>query len=131
MITPLTFTGSPIKEVGENFACQAARTQTCCNIGWPETGLAEVTFPYSSMTTWTTTVPAALAARASAGYSGFGRLMALPLSTPPEIGARLADWGFAGSTLFSSALSVAPSIPMRVSGFAGLGVATGSRSVSF
>ena len=39
------------------------------------------------MVTWTTTVPEACACLAIGGYAGFGRLIAFPLSTPPEIGA--------------------------------------------
>jgi len=50
--------------------------------GWPEIALAEIGFPFSSITTCTETTPAARTAFAAAGYSGGGSEIALPLSTP-------------------------------------------------
>src|SRR5215813_10649067 len=87
-MTPVTLTGCPESFVGENLACLAALTATACNKGCPDTACAETTLPFSSISTWTTTVPAACAALAIGGYAGFGKLMALPLRTPPEMGAR-------------------------------------------
>src|SRR5687767_13493704 len=48
------------------------------------------------MSTCTTTVPEAWAALAIAGYAGLGKLMALPLRTPPETGARGVGFGSGG-----------------------------------
>src|SRR4030095_16995333 len=89
-MTPETLTGCPDNLVGENFAPRAAATLIACNSGWPETAWALTTFPFSSTSTCTTTVPAASAARAIGGYCGCGKLIAFPLSTPAEIGARAA-----------------------------------------
>src|SRR5882724_9539020 len=97
-MTPVTLTGWPESLVGENLACRAAPTHTACNSGCPETARAEITPPFSSMVTWTTTVPEACACLAIAGYGGLGRLIALPLSTPPEIGARGGAGGGGGGS---------------------------------
>src|SRR6185295_9146766 len=86
-MTPVTLTGCPDNLVGENLAPRAAAAATARNSGWPDTAAAEITLPFSSIVTCTTTVPAAWACRAIGGYAGLGRLIALPLSTPPEIGA--------------------------------------------
>jgi hypothetical protein len=97
-MTPVTFTGAPDKSVGENLAWLAACTAACCKSGWPVTARAEITLPDSSIVTCTVTVPEACVALAIGGYAGFGRLMALPLSTPPEMGALGPDEavGFGG-----------------------------------
>src|SRR6185436_17037462 len=95
---PVTFTGVPDNSVGLNLACRAAATADCFNNGCPLTALAEITFPLSSTVTCTLTTPDAWAALAIGGYAGWGRLMALPLSTPPEIGARGACRGVASHT---------------------------------
>src|SRR5882672_3117776 len=86
-MTPVTLTGCPDSLVGENLAPRAAATATACSNGWPDTACAEITLPFSSIVTWTTTVPEAWACLAIGGYAGLGRLIAFPLSTPPEIGA--------------------------------------------
>src|SRR6185503_17757873 len=52
-----------------------------------------MTFPYSSIVMRTTTIPATPAALAAGGYSGGGRLIALPFSTPPAIGPRFLGLG--------------------------------------
>src|SRR5882724_8278227 len=85
---PVTCTGSPTRSVGANLACNAADTLACCSGGGPDTTVGEITFHCSSIVMPTTTVPAAPAAFAAAGYSGCGRLMALPFNMPPEIGPR-------------------------------------------
>src|SRR5688572_24403772 len=36
MITPVTFTGSPMSDVGANLACSAALTDAGCNKGCPD-----------------------------------------------------------------------------------------------
>ncbi len=48
-------------------------------------GTCRDTLPDSSIKTCTLTEPLARTALAAAGYGGVGRLVALPLSTPPEI----------------------------------------------
>ena len=100
---PVTLTGCPDNLVGENLAPRAAAAATARSNGWPETAAAEITLPFSSIVTWTTTVPDAWACRAIGGYAGFGRLIALPLSTPPEIGA-LGGVGLGGGGGGSSAM---------------------------
>src|SRR6267143_5763631 len=92
-MTPVTLTGCPDNLVGENLAPRAAAAATACSSGWPEIACAEITLPFSSIVTCTTTVPEACACLAMGGYAGFGRLIAFPLSTPPEIGA-LGGVGF-------------------------------------
>ena len=117
-MTPVTFTGCPDSLVGENLAPRAAETATPCSSGCPDTACAEITLPFSSITTWTTTVPDACAVRAIAGYAGLGRLVAFPFSTPPEIGAR-GGVGFGGGGGGSSAIftCVGPAtIPVPVPG---------------
>src|SRR5256885_10722571 len=121
---PVTFTGCPESFVGENLAWRAAATATACSKGCPEIACAETTLPFSSISTWTTTVPAACAALAIGGYAGLGRLIALPLSTPPEIGAR-GGVGFAsgggGSSPMSTLAGVGTTLPPP--GPAGIGAA--------
>src|SRR6185295_10368953 len=56
-ITPVTFTGSPISDVGLNRAWSAAVTDGGCNSGCPDTAFASMTVPISSTVTWTATVP--------------------------------------------------------------------------
>src|SRR5207247_8425184 len=89
--------------VGENLAPRAAATATACNSGCPETACADMTLPFSSIVTCTTTVPEACACLAMGGYGGFGRLIALPFSTPPEIGALggVGAGGGGGSSIFT------------------------------
>src|SRR5215467_4504467 len=82
---PETFTGFPSSRVGEKRDPQAALTDAARRSGWPATGCAEKMLPSSSISTSTETAPAARTARAAGGYLGFGRLIAFPLSTPPEI----------------------------------------------
>src|ERR1044072_7527319 len=86
---------------------------------------AETTLPFSSISTCTVTVPAACAALAIAGYAGLGKLMALPFSTPPEIGARggvgVEAGGGGGSppmSIFAGAVTTVPA-----PGPAGMGAA--------
>src|SRR5687767_1351700 len=104
-MTPVTLTGWPDSFVGENLAPRAAATATALSNGCPETADAEVTLPFSSIVTCTTTVPPACAWRAIGGYGGLGKLMALPFSTPPEIGALggvgLGGGGGGGSSIFT------------------------------
>src|SRR5262249_27475526 len=111
-MTPVTLTGCPESLVGENLACRAAATHTACNSGCPETAWAEITPPFSSMVTWTTTVPEACACFAIAGYGGFGKLMAFPFSTPPEIGARGGAGGGGGGASETSTLVGATTVPV-------------------
>ena len=123
-MTPVTFTGCPESFVGENLAPRAAPTATACSNGWPDTARAEITLPFSSMVTWTTTVPEACACLAIGGYAGFGRLIAFPFKTPPEIGA-LGGVGLAGGGGGSamSTLVGAETIPVPVPGPAAIGAA--------
>src|SRR4030095_9864604 len=67
-------------------------------------------------------VPEAWAALAIGGYAGFGKLMALPFRTPPEIGAR-GGVGFASGGGGSSAIAtlVGPVVTVPVPGPAGNG----------
>src|SRR6266850_2437752 len=73
MITPLTFTGCPESLVGVNFDARAAATAAACSSGWPDIACAEITFPFSSINTWTCTAPAACALLAIGGYGGVTR----------------------------------------------------------
>src|SRR5689334_5073262 len=86
---------------------------------------AETTLPFSSISTWTVTVPAACAAFAIAGYAGLGKLMALPFSTPPEIGARggagVAAGGGGGSSAMLTFAGAVVTVPLP--GPAGIGAA--------
>src|SRR6185503_7545451 len=84
-MTPETFTGWPESFVGENLAPLAAAAAAARRSGWPLTAEADTTLPFSSMSTWTLTDPPARTAFAAGGYGGFGRLIALPFRTPPEI----------------------------------------------
>src|SRR5207302_2134835 len=70
--------------VGLNLAPRAADSAAARRSGWPLTALAEITLPLSLISTWTLTAPPARTALAAGGYGGFGRLVAFPLSTPPE-----------------------------------------------
>src|ERR1044071_4657364 len=83
------FTGWPESSVGEKRALCAACTAACLRSMWPLVALAAITLPISSMTTSTTTMPEARALLAAGGYAGFGKLTALPLSTPPETGVNI------------------------------------------
>src|SRR6185503_21143700 len=125
-MTPVTFTGCPDSLVGENLAPRAAETATPCSSGCPDTACAEITLPFSSITTWTTTVPDACAVRAIAGYAGLGRLIAFPLSTPPEIGAR-GGVGFGsgggGASPMSTWVGPVGAVPKPVPGPAATGAA--------
>src|SRR3982751_2408529 len=85
-MVPVTLTGSPESIVGEKRACSAAPTAAFCRSGWPETARAFTTLPVSSIVNSTTTLPCAPTVLAVEGYSGFGRLTALLLSTPAETG---------------------------------------------
>ena len=85
VITPDTFTACPESCVGLNRAPRAAATAAARSSGCPLTALAETTLPLSSIKTWTVTAPLARTALAAGGYGGFGRLVALPFNTPPEI----------------------------------------------
>src|SRR6185295_13857015 len=110
--------------VGENLADFAAPTAAACNSGCPETAWAETTLPFSSMSTCTTTVPEACAARAIGGYAGLGKLIALPLRTPPEMGARggvgLTSGG-GGSSAIVTLVGAVVTVPLP--GPAGIGAA--------
>src|SRR2546423_6322903 len=83
---PVIFTGWPDRSVGVNFANFAACSAACCNSDGPLTAFAEITLPFVSMTTLTSTIPIVRARLAISGYMGAGRLRALPLSMPPEMG---------------------------------------------
>src|SRR5438105_9987700 len=83
---PVIFTGWPDRSVGVNFAIFAACSAACCNSDGPLTAFAEITLPFMSMTTSTSTTPVERARLAISGYMGAGRLSALPLSMPPEMG---------------------------------------------
>src|SRR2546423_3560828 len=83
---PVIFTGWPDRSVGVNFAIFAACSAACCNSDGPLTAFAEITLPFMSMTTSTSTTPVERARLAISGYMGAGRLSALPLSMPPETG---------------------------------------------
>ena len=81
---PVTLTGTPFNSVGGNRAPFAARSADDRNNGWPLTALAETTLPLSSIKTSTLTEPLARTAFAAGGISGIGKLIAFPLSSPPE-----------------------------------------------
>src|SRR5687767_16012479 len=76
-----------------------------------------MTEPFSSMVTCTTTVPEAWAALAIGGYEGFGKLIALPFRTPPEIGARgfgfSSGGGGGSSAIFTGAWVTTVPVPGR------------------
>src|SRR5687768_2908642 len=67
------------------------------------------------MSTCTTTVPEAWAALAIGGYDGFGKLIALPFRTPPEIGARgfgfSSGGGGGSSAIFTGAWVTTVPVP--------------------
>src|SRR5258708_39533661 len=96
MITPLTLTGWPDNLVGVNFDERAAFTAAACSRGCPLVACAATTLPFSSINTCTVTCPDACALRAIGGYGGCTRCTALPLSTPPEIGACGVGFGGGG-----------------------------------
>ena len=85
-MSPETLTGCPESLVGENRARSAACTATSFKRPGPDVATAEITFPVSSTTTSTVTMPAVLRRRALSGYIGDGKLRAIPLRTPPETG---------------------------------------------
>src|SRR5215467_9379322 len=85
---PDTFTGSPCKRVAVNLASRAALTAASRNKGWPDTASAPTTLPLSSIIILTCTEPDTCDDFALAGYSGDGRLTALPFKTPPSIALR-------------------------------------------
>src|SRR5689334_5372135 len=96
---PVTLTGLPEIVVGEKRARRAAATAAGLSMAIPSTAFADTTLPSSSSRTSTVTRPSARNPLAFGGYSGMGRLMALPLRTPPETGAcgaGGADDDFAG-----------------------------------
>ena len=66
-MTPVTLTLCPERIVGLNFDAWAADTEAARNKGCPLTALAEITFPSSSIVTWTLTAPDALTALAAGG----------------------------------------------------------------
>src|SRR5215207_65811 len=72
-----TLTARPEIRVGECRAWQAALFETSWSKGGP-TASAQMTLPFSSITTSTLTRPDTLIALASSGYGGFGRLIAFP-----------------------------------------------------
>jgi hypothetical protein len=84
-MVPLTFTWLPPTIAGRKVACRAAASAAGRNSGWPLTAFAEVTLPFSSTVTWTTTGPDALAALATGGYGGFGKLVARLSSAPADM----------------------------------------------
>src|SRR6266567_873327 len=83
---PVTFTGIPESFVGEKCARYAAFTAASRSIPGPLRARAETTLPVSSTTTSTCTTPSVRIRRATSGYTGVGRLIAFPLSTPPDTG---------------------------------------------
>src|SRR5690349_5432427 len=65
---PFTFTGIPLNFVGVKRAFQAAATEASLKNGGPwHMSLAPITFPVSSISTFTTTVPANRCAFAASG----------------------------------------------------------------
>ena len=74
---PANFIGWFPTVSGVNFAFRAAATDAACNNGCPLIDAALITFPSSSTTILTSTLPDARAARAMGGYAGLGRLTAL------------------------------------------------------
>src|SRR2546429_290755 len=65
-----TETGWPFKVVGSYFHCNTAFNAASMSSGCPLTTRAWTTFPCSSITASTTTVPQMCASRASGGYAG-------------------------------------------------------------
>src|SRR6266571_1748117 len=106
---PVTFTGIPESFVGEKCARDAAFTAASRSIPGPLRARAETTLPFSSTTTSTCTTPSVRIRRATSGYTGVGRLRALPFSTPPDTGfskgrgAGGASLSFTTTRLFVSA----------------------------
>ena len=82
-ITPATLIGVPARRVGLNLELQAAALAEGWRSGWPLTGSAETTFPASSISSLTSTMPCTLATRASSDSFGRGKEMAYPFTTPP------------------------------------------------
>src|SRR5256714_13954309 len=103
-MTPETFTGIPESLVGVNLDARAAATAAPVRSGCPDTGAAEITLPFSSITICTFTWPDACALRAIAGYGGCTKRTAFPFNTPPEIGA-FGGVGFGGGGGGASATS--------------------------
>src|SRR5438552_17976121 len=90
---PVTLTGTPDNLVGENRARLAASTAASRSDIGPETAFAAITFPFSSTTTSTSTLPAERIRRAFSGYLGTGKFNAFPFSTPPETGLSMRGGG--------------------------------------
>src|SRR3989442_9505430 len=90
---PVIFTAAPDNFVGEKRARFAASTAASRSEGGPDLACAEITLPLSSTTTSTSTVPDVRERRAISGYAGTGRLKALPLRTPPDMGLRILGAG--------------------------------------
>src|SRR5688500_51446 len=97
-MTPDTLTGWPESFVGENLAFSAAWTAASRRIVGPLVAVAETTLPVSSRTTSTETRPDALMRLAASGSTGCGKVIAVPFSTPPEIGFRIGRGAGGGSS---------------------------------
>src|SRR2546423_14691597 len=85
----------PESLVGVNFDARAAATAAPVRSGCPDTGAAEITLPFSSITICTFTWPDACALRAIAGYGGFTKRTAFSFNTPPG-NCALGGGGFCG-----------------------------------
>src|SRR5689334_12933849 len=83
-MTPVTLTRCPERTVGLKVEARAAASAAALSNTCPLTARADATLPSSSIKTWTRTAPAALTALAAGGYGGLTKLIALPLTTPPE-----------------------------------------------
>src|SRR5687768_7297296 len=55
----------------------------------PFAALAEITFPFSSITTSTVTTPEVRMRLAVSGYIGGGKKVAAPFNTPPDTGLKI------------------------------------------
>ena len=75
----------PSDVVGLNFDFRAASSAAARNIGLPLTARAAITFPISSIVTWTCTRSERLRAIAAGGYCGFGSSIAKPFTIPSRL----------------------------------------------
>lgn len=125
MMMPETFIGCPESSVGEKRARRAASTAAPRNIGGPLVACAATTFPSTSIETSTVTVPVTPARLAISGYSGFGKLISLLLTTLLEIslacgfgvglGVGLDDAGGGGSSTAATGFRFRLSVPVGAS----------------
>src|SRR5215471_11105354 len=85
LISPVTRTGMPDRQVGVNFHRLAAFTAASRSRSGPDTGIAETTWPFSSIVTSTTTLPDIPRCLAWDGYSGSILFVAEPTRTPADL----------------------------------------------